>query len=384
MDQNHYEVLGVAQNATPKEIKAAYRLRMKEAHTDSVLAKKAELEKKGVGAELIEELVRPILEKREEESKRINLAYEVLSDSKKRTKYDGELKTQAPPILEIKPQSINLGKLAKGTVKEVGFQIINNGGELTENIEISGWENLEWVDEKRIELDEEGIFPITVSFVVNTTHFSGSKNLSLTVKTEGSSATFVLTVTCAEQPDAKDLHSPSNMRATSRSLILSSSKVSFRRDWHLLVLVFLAIIPMLLNLHANTPILPGYRSISVVGWISAVFLHTLICLTFAFAARWLYKHYPHQIVIYSIMLTIGLAMYYFALVPFPSHEAVMRLYIWLLPSIFLNILMVRSLGTLAIVINTMAIVGIGILVLSIGVSEHIIWAVAWIFTLLRK
>lgn len=66
--QDYYEILGVSRNATEKEIKAAYRKLARKWHPDL----HAEKDK----------------EKAEEKIKQINEAYEVLSDSEKRNKYD--------------------------------------------------------------------------------------------------------------------------------------------------------------------------------------------------------------------------------------------------------------------------------------------------------
>jgi len=66
--QDYYEILGVGRNATEKEIKAAYRKLARQWHPD------LHTEKEKVGAE--------------EKFKKINEAYEVLSDPEKRSKYD--------------------------------------------------------------------------------------------------------------------------------------------------------------------------------------------------------------------------------------------------------------------------------------------------------
>jgi DnaJ-domain-containing protein 1 len=60
---NHYAVLGVARDASPDAIKKSYRALAKEHHPDGQVGD-------------------------EEQLKRINVAYEVLSDAEKRRKYD--------------------------------------------------------------------------------------------------------------------------------------------------------------------------------------------------------------------------------------------------------------------------------------------------------
>ncbi|MFZ5645151.1 MAG: DnaJ C-terminal domain-containing protein [Bacillota bacterium] len=66
--QDYYEILGVGRNATEKEIKTAYRKLARKWHPDLHPEKDKE--------------------QAEEKFKRINEAYEVLSDSEKRAKYD--------------------------------------------------------------------------------------------------------------------------------------------------------------------------------------------------------------------------------------------------------------------------------------------------------
>ena len=64
--QDYYTVLGVQRNATPEEIKKAYRKLAVKYHPDKNQGKK----------------------EAEEKFKQINEAYEVLSDEEKRKKYD--------------------------------------------------------------------------------------------------------------------------------------------------------------------------------------------------------------------------------------------------------------------------------------------------------
>jgi molecular chaperone DnaJ len=65
--RNHYEVLGVSRNATDAELKSAMRNLARKYHTDNGT------------------------EPNEEEMKRVNMAYEVLSNEATRKKYDALL-----------------------------------------------------------------------------------------------------------------------------------------------------------------------------------------------------------------------------------------------------------------------------------------------------
>lgn len=72
--ETHYSRLGVNQNASTEEIKAAFRQKAKEYHPDT--------KKSGTKASA------------EEEFKKLNESYKILSDPKKRQEYDWEMKKQ--------------------------------------------------------------------------------------------------------------------------------------------------------------------------------------------------------------------------------------------------------------------------------------------------
>ena len=71
---NYYEILGVTKTSTNEEIKKAYKKKATKYHPDKNVGK-SEAEK----------------QKNEEEFKKINEAYETLSDDKKRKAYDESL-----------------------------------------------------------------------------------------------------------------------------------------------------------------------------------------------------------------------------------------------------------------------------------------------------
>ena len=68
MSKNHYEVLGITRDATPDQIKKAYRKLARKYHPD--LSKEADAE---------------------EQMQAINVAYETLSKADKKTEYDFEI-----------------------------------------------------------------------------------------------------------------------------------------------------------------------------------------------------------------------------------------------------------------------------------------------------
>lgn len=80
MDLDYYKILGVAENASAEEVKAAYKKLAKKHHPD-----------KNGGDELSQEVF-----------KKVKAAYETLSDSVGRRRYDVERNT--PPVAQPSPQ----------------------------------------------------------------------------------------------------------------------------------------------------------------------------------------------------------------------------------------------------------------------------------------
>lgn len=83
---NHYDTLGVAPDATPEEIKAAYRKKAREAHSD-------------------------VNGGTDEAMAALNVANDVLSDPERRAQYDATGSDQAGPTMEDKAREVLLATL---------------------------------------------------------------------------------------------------------------------------------------------------------------------------------------------------------------------------------------------------------------------------------
>ena len=102
-NEDFYQVLGGSPEATGKEIKAQYKKLMLENHPDKFKGLKVKHE---AGDEDLLEIIEERIRRAEEESKLINQAFEVLSDSTKRKEYDDLYKaTVAGPEIVLAPTS---------------------------------------------------------------------------------------------------------------------------------------------------------------------------------------------------------------------------------------------------------------------------------------
>ena len=109
MEQNYYEILEVNKNASPEIIEKAYKTLVKKYHPDL-----QQDENKN---------------KYEEKIKKINEAYDILSDSEKRKKYDLNLKNTEISINDynsLYQENINL----KNNLQNIHDWILTNTGNL--------------------------------------------------------------------------------------------------------------------------------------------------------------------------------------------------------------------------------------------------------------
>ncbi len=99
--KDYYSILGVNQNASEREIKQAYRRLARKHHPD----------------------INPGDKSAEEKFKRINEAYEVLSDKEKRLKYDqfGDQWQYADQFAQAHRQQAPFGDFGKGGYTEFRF-----------------------------------------------------------------------------------------------------------------------------------------------------------------------------------------------------------------------------------------------------------------------
>jgi curved DNA-binding protein CbpA len=118
--EDYYDILGISENASTEDIKKAYRDQCFILHPDRL-----------VGAP---ESART---RAEEMLKRINRAYDVLSDPAKRHSYDSQWQQRSPngqqtspakPKPVVEPQSIRFANVEPGETKTASFTIRNQGG----------------------------------------------------------------------------------------------------------------------------------------------------------------------------------------------------------------------------------------------------------------
>jgi len=106
--EDYYQILGVDSDASPEEIKQAWRKKALDYHPDRLVG--------------VSESVRRLAE---EEMKKINRAYEVLKDPHKRRQYNSKF---AIPKPVVDPSLIYFTDVEPGEIKRASFIIRNHGG----------------------------------------------------------------------------------------------------------------------------------------------------------------------------------------------------------------------------------------------------------------
>jgi hypothetical protein len=165
---NYYQILGVTQSATQKEIKISYRRLMKEHDISRLMGAKNKYQATpGYDEDALKALENQIRQE-EEICKLFNEAYETLSDPAKRKVYDDEVFSPvfAPPDIVISTKRIAFGTLIQGEIKSASFTVENKGG-IPNLIDIN-WEGNPTWGNLDIDPDEDNTFPITVSVKIDT------------------------------------------------------------------------------------------------------------------------------------------------------------------------------------------------------------------------
>jgi len=122
-DEDYYEILGVSSDATPEQIKEAYTYKVNILHPDRLAA--------------MPERIRSLAEK---DLKKVNMAYEVLSNAERRRQYDAKrfgkigtvsdwqkAKPARKPQPEVHPKTIYFNGVLP-YVKQKGFFFVRNLG----------------------------------------------------------------------------------------------------------------------------------------------------------------------------------------------------------------------------------------------------------------
>ncbi len=178
MSDNYYDLLEVEKSATPKQIKTAYRERIKENHPDQFKGLRAKYEP--TDDKVLLSIIEEKITQAEEKTKLLNQAYAVLSSSVSRKKYDEQQSTVADPDIpptadpDIPPADvvvnttkISFGKLFGDEKISRTFIIDNLSEGPVDKIHIDWEDTPDWA-EIIIEPNPENTFPITVHIKVKT------------------------------------------------------------------------------------------------------------------------------------------------------------------------------------------------------------------------
>ena len=150
--KDYYRVLGVHPKAEPEVIKAAYNGLAKKCRPDLNPSPSAT-----------------------ERMKEINEAHEVLSDPVRRAGYEREYVSHFgnefstdPPVLKVRPKTLNFGELAAGSKVEKRFVVENHGGPLKGRLNIDGSQCRGWATVSARPNSGDSDFPLEVTVEVDT------------------------------------------------------------------------------------------------------------------------------------------------------------------------------------------------------------------------
>ena len=211
-----YEILKVSKTATRDEIKHQYRALMHKHHTDRYERMRASAKGDPELAEIVEEKIKA----EEDETKKINEAYDVLYDPDKRKAYDKTLRTapgtsgpSAPPPprspdIRISKTRLDFGSIMKGEKRSDSFLIENVGGPV-ETYGI-GWKGSPDWAEASVQTTPVTIFPILVTVNIMGTALKGTYRDEIGVVIDGTvfnSVTVTATVV-VPAPQPTPTHTP--------------------------------------------------------------------------------------------------------------------------------------------------------------------------------
>ncbi len=154
--KDYYHILGVHPKAEEEVIKAAYNGLAKKYHPD--------LNPSADAAERMKE---------------INEAYEVLGDPARRADYEeayashfGNEFSTDPPVLKVKPKTLNFGDLKAGETAEKRLVVENHGGPLKGSLNIDESQCRDWATVNARPLVDDSVFPLEVMVEIDTTDLS--------------------------------------------------------------------------------------------------------------------------------------------------------------------------------------------------------------------